>query len=223
MPPNAIPFWLEVVSLLGVIFGVTIPACLRARNERLKREQATREVKFQAAALSFEDFLSEWDEVHKELNDLCNDTWIDRFMILRAWNGHLTPKWTTAVFQFRQGKQEPVSYVHFELDDDYVYKLREVVQRGSIAFAVEDLPESAIRRVYEVEGVKHSAWFHLDSSALPNSEARAITYCSFATHHDIPIDAKTITRCRILAGRLKGMAVSIRDENSRRPGSPFAK
>jgi|DEB0MinimDraft_6_1074348.scaffolds.fasta_scaffold00348_4 hypothetical protein len=186
-----------------------------ANKNRKLRTQAESEMRFQQAALSFTDFIEEWGEIHAELKALVSDTCIDRFMILRAWNGSRNPRWMTAVYQYRQGSQDPVSYIHFELDDDYVSRLNHIVARGSMLFSTNGLPPSVIKDVYEAEGVKHSAWFYIASQHLDkNPDCRAITYCSFATHHSESISPSVLIRCRILVGRMKGLTIMPNDSNA---------
>ena len=198
--------WVALIGAVGTI-GAALLGYLANRKTRQKQSQAEAELTFQHSALSFTDFLGEWSEVQKEIASLIKNTCIDRFLIFRAWNGHRTPRWTTAVYQYRQGEQEPVSYIHFELDSDYVSRLAMIIERGSIAFTVSEIPDSAIKRVYNVEGVKHSAWFFLSKKGLANNpECQALTYCSFATHKEEPIPQETLTRCRILVGRLKALS-----------------
>ena len=178
-----------------------------ARRAKRERDQAENEMGFQKAALSFTDFVGEWGEIEKELHSLVKETDIDRFLILRAWNGTLKPKWTTAVYQYREGSQEPRSYIHFELDDDYAFRLSQIISTGSLVFAVEEIPDSYVRQIYNAEGVKHSAWFFLSRKELEtNKDCVAISYCSFATHSDEQLDENTLTRCRILVSRLKSLA-----------------
>jgi hypothetical protein len=133
---------------------------------------------------------------------------VDRFLILRAWNGHLAPKWTTAIYQVRSGEQKTYSYVHYELDQDYVERLRYVNMNGCLYFKTEDLPECGIKDVYHAEGVTGSLWLQLEERWVQNTSSRAITYCSFSTHHPEGLNEDEITQCKILAGRLKGMAMA---------------
>ena len=201
-----------IVALLGLI-GVIVTACIgRQRSNRQKKviELAKRELGYRADALSFHDLFSDWNDIHHELTALVEDTNIDRFLLFLAWNGELAPLWTTNIFQFRQGIQTPVSYVNFELDEDYVDRLRNTIRRGTTRLKTADLPPSAIKDVYDAEGVKDSVWFHVESSTLEGSKSKAITYCSFATHGDTPLTRAEITRCRLIVGRLKGMARSLR-------------
>jgi hypothetical protein len=179
---------------------------VRLREMNL-RKAAEAELRIQRAALGFSDFVQEWNAITADLDFLLNETAIDRFLILRAWNGRLDPRWTTAVFQYRKGRQQPVNYVHFELDIDYVSRLREIGNRNLIHFNVIDLPESAIKSVYLAEGVKAAAWFHLHTYNLTDSDSAAITYCSFATHEDEGINDATLIRCKLIVDRLKSIAV----------------
>lgn len=172
-----------------------------------ERHQAESEMRFQRAALEFPDFIEEWSHISEDVVRLIEETCIDRFIILRAWNGHLEPRWTTAVYQIREVGQKPVSYVHFELDIDYVQRLREISITNSMMFNVDDIPDSAIKEVYRAEGVKSAIWAHLHSATTPEG-ASSHTYCSFATHNEGGIDEATQTMCKIITGRLKGIALS---------------
>lgn len=199
-----------VVSLIGLIGMIVtgIFGFIKVRNSAHKLSQAESELTLQQKALDFGAFMEEWSGTHEDILHLLEKTSIDRFLIFRAWNGRLAPRWTTAIFQMRLGEQEPVSYVHFELDVDYVSRLKEVSVSNFVSFEVEKLPNCAIKSVYQAEGVKHAVWCHIMSEEVSGSDTVAHTYCSFATHVEEPIDPSVITRCTILAGRLKGIAYS---------------
>lgn len=201
-----------VVAIFGFV-GVCVTAYfgyLQAVNSREALAQAEREMSFQSASLDFSTFLAEWGDTMKEIEKLMDETNIDRFLILRAWNGFLEPRWTTAVLQIRKGDQDLVSYVHFELDTDYVDRLREINRENRLVFDVADLPDDAsIKKVYELEGITCAAWYQLLNQKLEGTESQAVTYCSFATHEGT-IEETTITRCSIIAGRLKGVAHSFK-------------
>ena len=168
-------------------------------------DKVTSEMGFQRAALSFEEFLLDWNEVNHDIQELFSKTSISRFVLLRAWNGLGEPRWTTAFFQMRETDQEPISYVHFELDDDYVSRLSLMKSRGVIHFTASQMPPSAIKSVYELEGIKSSAWFFLDRKELKGTESQSITYCSFASTTAEEISANEITRCRLIVDKMKGL------------------
>lgn len=194
-----------VIALIGLI-GVCVTAYAgvkRVKLEKKKTAQAMDELTVQRAMMGMSWFVDEWETIIKEIDHLIETSNIDRFLLLEAWNGELSPQWTTAVFQRRQGDQEPVSYVHFELDDDYVSRLQTISRGQVLYFEVDSQPESFIKQVYQAEGVKHAVWCHLAKRQIGTNHL--ISYCSFATHED-ELDPSVVTKCRILAGRLSGMA-----------------
>lgn len=201
---------LGALSALGMAWFNYRKKDRAASHEHARADQAELEMKFQRAALSFSSYLEEWSVIEAEARRILEETVVDRFMILRAWNGTHDPRWTTAVYQMRLAGQEPVQYVHFELDEDYQTRLREISARNYIHFMVNDIPDSNIRRIYEAEGVTNSAWFLIDEQKPEGTDAKAITYCSFATHKDEPMPEEVLTRCQVLVGRLKGASASFK-------------
>lgn len=191
------------ITTVGVIAAAVI-GYMDRRKTKLKLKQAEQEVGLQRAALDFAGFMEEWHETTHDIEKLFAETNIDRFLMLRAWNGSLDPRWTTAVLQMRQGPQEMVSYVHYELDVDYVSRLKEISIRNTMIFNVADLPDCDIKRIYEAEGVECAFWAHIDTRQK-DADSAAITYCSFASH-DGTIDETTALRCKLIAGRLKGVS-----------------
>jgi len=208
-----------LIGLAGVIFTATV-GIIKVQYERKRLNQAEHEIRFQRAALGFPEFVEEWGEIGQALIRLMEETTIDRFMVLRAWNGHLEPRWTTAVYQLRSAGQAPVAYIHFELDQDYVTRVQKIAYSGPQVMVTSKLPPCEIKRVYQAEGVTASMWAHLDSFESSDGISKALAYCSFATHSPDLIDDDTQTRCRILVGRLKGLAAGFdrnRDISNMRP------
>lgn len=200
------------MGMVGIL-ATAYAGVARARVSQLAIEQKDRELEvakkeltFQSHALSFGAFLADWQGTSSAMKQLLDDTEIDSIMIFRAWNGKLTPQWTTAVFQMREVGQEPVQYVHFELDDDYVDRVRKIVLSGIITFSVANQPDSFIKDVYNAEGVKSSCWAHINSQSVPDSDAVSISYASFSSCTASELAPETVTKCRMLAGRLKGLA-----------------
>jgi hypothetical protein len=204
-----------VVALIGLT-GVLITAFfgwLKVQTEQARVSQAELEMRFQRAALSFPEFVEEWSEIHKAILALMEETCIDRFLILRAWNGMLEPRWTTAMFQMRIAGQAPVAYVHFELDRDYVERLRELTATSSTYVVVKELPKNtALKDVYDSEGVTAAFLAHLISLDGPLKGTKAQTYCSFATHDPKGIPPFVQTRCRVLISRMKGLALGFEEK-----------
>jgi hypothetical protein len=196
-----------LISLLGVAItaGFTFMGA-RLRGSRQKLDQAEKEIDFQRAALGFSEFIEEWASISHEMEYLMASTTIDRILIFRAWNGAASPRWTTAVYQMREGDQEPISFIHFELDDDYQDRIRQIVGRKHIYFEVANIRDSAIKSIYMAEKVTASYWAYLHSFGMKNSDSKAILYMSFATHSDELISDDTKTRCNLLVSRLRGIA-----------------
>lgn len=202
-----------IVALIGMV-GVVSAAFLGAKYKTGKEElkQAEKELDFQQIALGFSEFVEEWASINADIRHLMATTMIDRFIIFRAWNGYLSPRWTTAIYQHRAEDQEVFSYIHVDLDEDYQERIRAMIKRNDINFVVHDIADSSIKSIYLAEGVTSSYWSHLHSFQLANSESRAVVYCSFATHADRPIDEATLTKCRLLSSRLRGIVQDMHHE-----------
>lgn len=205
-----------ITSLIGVS-GVMLTAGLAfatAWKERILRVEAQHELRMQSDSLDFSRFMTEWDDTYRDLSNILNETNIDRFMIFRAWNGHLEPRWTTSIFQVRKGLATPISYVHIELDVDYVERLREVSARRPVKFLVSSLPPSVLKGMYDAEGISAAMWAHIETSPVGKKLSSAVTYCTFATKEG-DIDQSTYARCMLFVSRLKGVAESFRREETR--------
>ena len=207
-PSVQMAIWTAISAVLvALVTGVF--AYLTARTNKqvdAQNDVMERELNFQAASLDFTAYMSEWNEITADILALFRTTKIDRFMILRAWNGTIQPKWTTAFFQLREEGQQPYTYTHLQLDDDYVTRLRDTISRGHMLYKVDAIPESLIRSIYDSEGVRHSLWFHLDTKELKDSPSVGLTYCSFATHEDEDFTDEELLRCRLITSRIKGLA-----------------
>lgn len=211
MLETIVPIVVATVAAIATIVSafINVSGGRKSKAEIAKVEaklaQAEAEIGRSRAALDFSTIISDWAHIHADVMMLIEDTVIDRFLILRAWNGTNAPRWTSAVIQIRAEGQMPVPYVHFELDTDYVERLRETAQGGVKYYVTDDMRPSEIKSVYEAEGVKASIWSVLGKKDGGDG-TQAVTYCSFATHSDELIDDTTRTRCKILADRLRGVA-----------------
>lgn len=180
---------------------------LELDSKQLQLEQATNEIHFQREALDVTAFINDWSGMLQELAALMADTKIDRFLILRAWNGHLEPRWTSAIYQLHENPKKLTSYIHVELDEDYINRLRRMMAAGPVVFTTEGVEEAAlIRGIYETEGVKEAMWAHIETLGIPGTLTKAITYCSFATSEPGGLDVVARTRANLIVGRLKGLA-----------------
>lgn len=200
--------WATVVAGLISVIGAVIVACIsrqKVKDRDIEIKRVQNEMSFQKKSIGLTDYIRGWKEIEHDIKEVASITPIDRFLIFGAWNGELSPSWTTAHWQFRLGEQEYISYVHTELDDDYIIRMRQMISKGHVIMATKDLPESLIKDIYETEKVIHSVWFHISSEKLPNSKSVSITYCSFASCSK-ELTNEDVTRCRLVVGRLKELA-----------------
>jgi hypothetical protein len=199
-----------IIAAITAVGGITAAATtgvLRIKELSLRLEQANHEIRFQRDALDVASFIGDWDGLINELKSLMAITSIDRFLILRAWNGHLEPRWTSAIFQLRADAEQMISYIHVELDQDYVERLRRITTAGPVVFSTADVDQNAlIRGIYETEGVAEAMWAHIETLSVPGTATKAVTYCSFATAIPGGLDAAARTRANLIIGRLKGLA-----------------
>lgn len=198
---------IAAVAALGAIGTAAVGAwgnMHRQRSTLSKKEADTARKELAHTKQTFEvtEFLANWDAFYWRLQTLMHDTSLDRFLLLRAWNGKNDPKYTTAVIQVREGSQQPVSYVHVELDDDYIRRLIKVRKEGFIYFVVNEINDGLIKSIYQSEGVKASLWVFLSEEEHEGGSVR-LTYVSFATHKAEGFTNDEITQMRMLFASLK--------------------
>lgn len=191
------------IAAAPVILGAWWTFKVNIEKIRLEKENKAmqREMNVQRTALSgFGGLMLKFSVVEEEARRLCAQTSISRILILCAWNGDFSPKWTTAVWQHVE-KTTPVSYIHVGLDDDYVERLRQIEKNNSILFNTDDAPESLIKQIYESEDVSESLWVFLSAAETTDKKGRLITYMSFSSQGGI-IDRVTRVKCELLANRI---------------------
>ena len=165
---------------------------------------------------SFGGILSEFSQVEREIQELCADSEITRVVLLCAWNGKYTPRWTTAVWQYRTAHEKanasPVGYVHVGLDSDYAARLVEIKRSGSAIYRTDTSPDSLIKKIYQADGVIESLWVFLSSSETVRNDGRLITYISFASQKS-RIESNTRIKCELLAARLAPLTGKIGNDD----------
>ena len=195
------------VSIIVSIGGIIVAIIQTKKNKAIsiQNDLLTNELNITKKSLDLGVFLKDWSDLYNHISGLINTTEIDRFIVLRAWNGARRPKWTTAVLQIRESGQEPVAYIHFELDNDYIDRLAKL-DGGQLNYMhVDEMQNSAIKSVYEAEGVKASLWGIIEKQPKEDGSV-AITYCSYSTHQNEGISEETKTKCRLIQGQLKGVS-----------------
>jgi hypothetical protein len=209
-----IPFPFEIViaaiGAVPVIVGSVLAYRVSMYKQKLEHENKSMKKEMDLVSTSLSSFggiLTEFAKVEAEIHELCRETGITRVMLLCAWNGVYSPKWTTAVWQYRKDFAEdgsinrPIGYVHVGLDADYVERLVSIKRKGSMVFRTEDAPDSLIKKIYEVEGVTESLWVFLSSAGTPDGMGRLVTYMSFSTQGG-EVDRTAMLKCELLAARL---------------------
>lgn len=193
-----------ISELLAISAGI-ISVITGIINTKLSKEktQAELEMKIRSKALDFAEFIREWDETHKDIQELLETTEIDRFIMFRAWNGFAEPKWTTSMLQVRQGNQTPINYIHFELDEDYQERLKFCQLNKHSYFEIDTIPNDAsIKKVYSCEEINASLWSHvIDIDGPQNS--KILIYTSLSTINHKTISQKTILKCKSLIEQIK--------------------
>jgi hypothetical protein len=190
-----------VLGLVGVIF-----ATIWGQKHRSRADQAEAVITLHRDAFDFTRYTQEWGDTITAIRDLQAETTVDRFLLLVAFNGKRDPRWVSDILQVREADQIPVSYRHLEIDESYRDMLREAERTGGYYMHVEDMPESILRDIYITEGVTSSAVFHIETRTDDKSGAAAYTICSFATRNPEGLSENCLKQCRILAGRIKGLA-----------------
>lgn len=112
----------------------------------------------------------------------------DRFLILMAVNGKISPNKTTVIFSeeaFDVKNLIPPSerYVEVPIDDWYKKMLNRIEYIGVEVIKVSEMPNCILKDFYEDEGVVFSIVFFLKRYKL-NEENDAILYSSIAMHKE---------------------------------------
>lgn len=201
---------LQVIALLAGMVGL-FTGVIRYRQEKMNRLIVEAELQTARSSFDFAEILEDWTDIQAELTELFKTTCIDRFIIFRAWNGYLSPKWTTSLYQQRNLDQKLQSYIHFEIDADYVERLRQVHSTKIETWTVSEMPDSLLKEVYSAEHIKSTVWAHVHTRQ-PTSRLKGMTYCSFSTSKEGKISKETINKCRIIANMLSGMVMKSEEE-----------
>lgn len=194
--------------LAAAVTGVTTWLVGRTKVQKLEGQlsQAEHFLAAEAEAMKFEHQFAASARIRDQFQALCEQTEVDRILLLIAWNGVAAPKWTKAIYQFRMGEQEVTEYIHTELDDDYRMRLVEIQDspNGKV-YRVEEMAEhSLIRQIYDAERVKSSLWVFLRARAY--DDGTCYSYLSFSSHHTESISPDVRTRVRLLVNQIRSQA-----------------
>ena len=74
----------------------------KVEHARAERDQAVHEINAEHEALDFSAFVGDYKETERHIISLFDDTNVDRFLLLTAYNGYMRPKWASATVQLRK-------------------------------------------------------------------------------------------------------------------------
>lgn len=185
-----------LVATITGLFGFLAAWVPKNNKSRLQ----TTQLEHRADSLALKIDLTKWSAINQEIRRLMDETCVDSFFILNAFNGYQDPQWATAVYQMQKDNNMITSYVDFNVDQHYVTTLKKIRNNGLEVIHAEDLPESLIKALYHTDGILASAWFHLEDKQLSDGGV-ALTYCTFSSRTCSDVDA--IERCTIIANKIK--------------------
>jgi hypothetical protein len=201
-------FSLLAVALSGVITYLRrkLASEKEAHSVVSDKLHSTRaEHNFMKMALQPSVNLGNWGQIAMKIQRFCEETHIDRFLILVCWNGKNDPNKTTAIYQYRSNPDDFEAYIGVDLDDDYKNHLQQMKYDGHRELVVAELKPGLIKSIYDSEGLKQSIWFPLGAVYSEEQDAWAFRYCSFASHIDKPFSNALKQKCQNLVWEIKDL------------------
>lgn len=199
--------WTELTVALIGLAGVLFTA-VWGRAQQLRAAQAEAEITLHRDAFDFTRYTQEWGDTIHAIRELQFVTSIDRFLLLVCFNGKRDPRWVSDILQVRDANQQPTSYRHLEIDDQYRDMVRDCIKRpGGYVIKTDEMPDCILRSIYKAEEVTEAVIFHIETRQAVNGSV-AYTICSFATKNADGIDDRAMRLARVLAGRISGLAAA---------------
>ena len=154
------------------------------------KQEETDVLDYKLKALSYLLEFETFTNLVKALDDIFQETSVDRFLILYGINGSTVMKSVSAIFQYEKKTETDAKwrfdaigkYKDLEIDEYYKNMLLEIEEKGHTYITTEELPKYAILKFfYEKEGVTSSiVKFFFRKNLSENRDM--ILYCSFGTH-----------------------------------------
>lgn len=207
--------WTQIIVALVGMFGTLAGAvgayfAVRNRNEadrhKHRASQAESEIGLQRIAFDFTRYMHEWSILEAEVEWVLENTNIDRWLMLVAFNGIYDPRWVSDVVQKRSQGQMPTSFRHLDVDEHYGDMLRDIQRYGHTRIVVDDMPNGMLKNIYINEGVIDSFIEHIETREDIAEGAAAITICSYATHSANGLTDEDIRHASLLSAKIKGFA-----------------
>lgn len=216
-----VDIWVALIGLGGVVYASTVGLFVRkiqkitethqeklaevadiaAREARQKERQV-----FHASVTSPFYPVKEWTQFAYAVQQFCEQTLVDRVLVLVAVNGVEKPTHASVVWEYRQTGPQ-FSYVDVPLDPDYCERLSKIKRGGLLRFKTSEAANTLIGGYYATEGVTESIWGLVGTRHSYKTDQLALKYMSVATHNPGGFeDPQTIEReTTNLIGRYKGM------------------
>jgi hypothetical protein len=195
-----------LITALGGLF-------IKKRGDEIKElkghlSQAENMMSAERQAMRFEYDFAMSARMQMSFRSLCEETEVDRILMLIAWNGESAPQWTKAEYQYRYGEQDIKEYIHTSLDDDYRTRLNDIQDKpDGVVYSTDDdlFHGTLIKNIYEAEGVKTSMWVYLRKMRYESGVC--YSYFSFASHTRDSLSPATRLRIRLLVDELRGHTI----------------
>lgn len=161
----------------------------------------------------FKLLASNIDYIYQTLNETVSSLKLDRILIMQAHNGGgdtsvKVPIYSSIRYEACSSESHYTNSPIFPiketwqnqlLDAEYAQMLRNLLTDGSVVLVTKDLPESALRDVYETSGVTASCVY-----LIHEEDKKSLWYISLTTSKpDFEVDAEWRNYVRIVLSRLR--------------------
>lgn len=180
----------ELIAAVVALISVMLTAWEKKKNREkdLKIANLEREKKNSDLRLNLVDKIldiSLLGKIQESVYEIFNETKADRFLILIAINGKVNFNIVSVIYeQHKDSKFKGNAigrYRNLEIDEEYKYMLKEAEIKSFIEIDVEKMDDCLLKRIYTMEGVKHSKIRHL--LRLPiDDENDVLVFSSVSTH-----------------------------------------
>ncbi|WP_157811690.1 hypothetical protein [Tenacibaculum sp. SZ-18] len=192
MDDKTIEFFELLLKLIGVLAPIFFGyyKYITDRKDRKQKEEIkllkndNKVIKEGAYMLSNLMKLNLYDELSNINKKIYSRTKAMRFIVFVAVNGKTSPNTVYAVFGHR--KDDPdvdKKYKGVEVDSDYVLRLKELENKGSLIIETLSMPKGMLKDIYYEQLITYSYLKFIKRYSL-SEEDDALVYCSVATDLD---------------------------------------
>lgn len=162
------------------------------------------------------DYILDFDVFNRlvsTINDIFENTTIDRFLIFYGTNGVQPINTVSVVFQMESSQwriDALTKYKELTVDQHYKEMLGFIEKNEMILLHADTMEECLLRDLYAAEGVKHSIVKFLSRKHLTPTQD-LVLYCSLASHSDAEIKPCEISYIKAKFGVVKKMIERLSD------------